>query len=392
MRCCLIVVLVASGLLARADAPGDEFAALVAGLNADSRTERLDALGRIEKIGDLPEPLVKPVLAFVRREVEVATAQSTIGEHAAGEPLPGELLRGDEASLTALGQKPATADGPEFVLCGRLTVRRSNDNALQTQEGVDHAFDLEPLTPVGDTGPGHSIRVVIPAMLGRGLAADVARASARLSNPGLLVRLHCTINRGRLARAGGNALEAVEVRDWHYFDIERRTWAPSAFEGMKRGMAVVRTANRSAVLGLVATVVSADDAPDSTARDLMKGAAFKTLLSLSEDARRDAIERLRAALPSVKEARARRWVSNVARALETTVDARRPADVPAQDRSTVEQRAASALRIASNLEKSGKLTAALKQYAEVMSSYAGTPQASAAAQRVKALKEATRSQ
>ena len=55
----------------------------------------------------------------------------------------------------------------------------------------------------------------------------------------------------------------------------------------------------------------------------------------------------------------------------------------APEKSTA--RAATALRLAQNLEKSGKTATALKSYKQIVKDYPGTPQARTAAERIKAL-------
>ncbi len=69
-----------------------------------------------------------------------------------------------------------------------------------------------------------------------------------------------------------------------------------------------------------------------------------------------------------------------------TPPAKAAADPPATkaEAPTNEARAASLMRLGSNLEKAGKAEAALKYYRQVVKDYPGTPSARAAAARIKA--------
>lgn len=72
-----------------------------------------------------------------------------------------------------------------------------------------------------------------------------------------------------------------------------------------------------------------------------------------------------------------------------------PSKAKAAGKSTVKSaapqktatRAATALRIAQNLEKSGRADPALKSYRQVVKDYPGSPQAKTAAERIKILEK-----
>jgi hypothetical protein len=241
----------------------------------------------------------------------------------------------------------------------------------------DFKFDF---APVG--APDERARVFVSMKTGAGLSGAVVRMAEPGRSGWLLVRLTCKLDRGRLAQERGNALEAIEATDWQYYEPDGKAWAPPALAGVKRAMAAVRTADRGAVAALVEAVASEDEGATPEVDDLLRGTAFLGLLSLSEAARADAVARLRAVRHRARAVRARRWAAEVCTTLEKTV-AKGP---PTRGAGDPAARAASALRVAENLEKSGKTAAALKQYAEVSSRFPGTPQAAAAAEHVKMLK------
>jgi len=379
--------LLALGLMGMADPPRGDHGLIVQGLSADSRAERLAALKRAEKIGDLPEPLVAPVLACVKRELEAATRASALADGASGGPLPGSPLCGDEASLARLKDKPPEFIDRPFVLCGRVRASNRFEFGYGNAARTHYAFRFQPVTASGDVFPEDSASVYVSRRIGRGLADDVARVEAKTPDTPLLVRLTCTVHRNRLENGPANILGTVEATDWQYYDVESKAWAPPAFEGMKRGMAAVKTADRNAVAGLVDVVASGAESPDTAVDDVFRGSAFLTLLSLSEAARTDAVERLRQALPAAKRDRPRRWITEVGSALERTVDKKRVAEKPGAKNGESPARAASALRIGANLEKSGKTAAAVKQYRQVIADFPGTPSAKTAAERIRSIAE-----
>ncbi|QDT04351.1 hypothetical protein K227x_27420 [Rubripirellula lacrimiformis] len=221
-------------------AGGDE---LVSQLSDPKQSIRHAAAAKLIALGNLPEDSVKPVLAFIDKEiVEMVPVPPKNRKR-----LEKIELVGDETSLIRIKAKPTEFLGEEVIIVGVVSPSSYYNYGYDNAESTHFATDFSELsTDLTRLGRAH---VYIPKVFS-GLLVDGMAESVESGLDGKLVRMKVSLDPRRYEDAG--TWDLLECSDWQLYGGEAQGWLPWSQDGLKLGVGCLQQLNRVApVLSLL---------------------------------------------------------------------------------------------------------------------------------------------